>query len=148
MPGKKRKGTSKAPATRKKPSLTDNDAPGRPRKYKQWCEESMLGALKAVSEGAMGVNRAATEFGVPRTTLKDRVSGRVTHGSQPGRKPYLTNAEEKELHEYLIVCASIGYPKTRDDVIGIGPSKTNLVVLLKTSGGRVGGSDSCSGGLT
>ena len=39
----------------------------------------MQGALKAIAEG-MGVNRAAMEYGVPRTTLKDRVAGRVQHG--------------------------------------------------------------------
>ncbi len=36
----------------------------------------MSGALKAITEG-MGVNRAAEEFGIPKTTLKDRVAGRV-----------------------------------------------------------------------
>ena len=103
MPGRKRKRTGKAPATRKKRSLAEGNAPGDPRKYRQWCEESMLGALKAVSEGTMGINRAATEFGVPRTTLKDRIAGRVTHGSKSGRKPYLTHSEEKELYDYLIL---------------------------------------------
>ena len=50
----------------------------------------MRGALKAVAEG-MGVNRAAMEYGVPRTTLKDRVAGRVQHGCNSGRAPYLTS---------------------------------------------------------
>ena len=52
----------------------------------------MRGALKAVAEG-MGVNRAAMEYGVPRTTLKDRVAGRVQHGCNSGRAPYLTSSE-------------------------------------------------------
>ena len=34
----------------------------------------MLNAMKAVAEG-VGVNRAAMDFGIPKTTLKDRVSG-------------------------------------------------------------------------
>ena len=34
----------------------------------------MQGALKAVWNGTLGVNRVALEFGVPRTMLKDRVS--------------------------------------------------------------------------
>ena len=79
----------------------------------------MLGALKAVKDGAMGCNRAATEFGVPKTTLKDRLSGRVAHGCKSGRAPYLTHAEEQELYDWLVLSASIGYPKSRDDVIGI-----------------------------
>ncbi len=35
----------------------------------------MIEAMKAVNEAGMGVNRAALEYGVPRTTLKDRISG-------------------------------------------------------------------------
>lgn len=42
----------------------------------------MEGTLKAVTEGTMGVNKAALEFGIPRTTLKDRVAGQVQHGLQ------------------------------------------------------------------
>jgi len=40
------------------------------KKCKQWTDISMWGALKAIAEG-MGVNKAAMEYGVPRTTLKD-----------------------------------------------------------------------------
>ena len=120
MPGKKRKSTAKAPAVCKKRSLTKDKAPVATRKkYRQWTEESMVGALKAVKEGTMGLNRAATEFGVPKTTLKNRVSGRVTHGCKAGRATYLTHAEEEEFYESLVVCASIGYPKRRGEVIGI-----------------------------
>lgn len=43
-----------------------------------------------VLEGELGVNRVADQFPVPRTTLKDRLSGRGTHGSKPGPAPYLT----------------------------------------------------------
>ena len=68
-------------------------------KLRQWSDESMLGAVR---EGEFGVNRAALEYGVPRTTLKDRLSGRVTHGSQSGAKPYLSREEEKELFDFLI----------------------------------------------
>lgn len=78
----------------------------------------MISALQAVRYG-MGVNRAALEHGVPRTTLKDRVSGKVVHGSKSGPPPYLTKEEETELAEFLRTSAEIGYPKTRDDVIGI-----------------------------
>ena len=56
----------------------------------------MLGALKAETEGTMGVNRAA---GVPKTTLKDRVSGRMQHGCKPGKSAYLSSSEEEELVE-------------------------------------------------
>lgn len=76
-------------------------------------------ALEAVTEGKMGVNRAALEYNVPRTTLKDRVSGRVIHGSNMGPKMYLTYEEEKELVGFLLNCAKMGYAKTRQDVLKI-----------------------------
>ena len=89
------------------------------RKYKQWTDESMLGAIKAVEEGRMGINRAALEHNVPKATLSDRLLGRVIHGCKSGRSPFLTPKEEKEIYDWLLVCANIGYPKRRDDVIGI-----------------------------
>ena len=71
-------------------------------------DKSMQGSLKDVAEGA------AMEYVVPRTTLKDRVAGRVQHGYESGRSPYLTHEEE-----HLITCSNISYPKKRDEVIGI-----------------------------
>ncbi len=102
----------------------------------------MLGALKAVKDGSMGCNRAALEFGVPKTTLKDRISGRVTQGCKFGRSLYLTHAEEKELYDWLLLCACIGYPKSRDDVIGIARQtlqnkKGHAVEVYQGRGGEV-----------
>ena len=85
-------------------SLTINN---RPKKLRQWSDDTMKRALAAVTAGKMGVNRAALEFNVPRTTLKDRVSGRVVHGTNIGPKAYLTNEEEKELVEFLLVIFSV-----------------------------------------
>ena len=48
---------------------------------RQWSEESMIGAMKAVAEGT-SITGAAREHGVPRTTLQDRILGKVTHGTK------------------------------------------------------------------
>ena len=50
----------------------------------------------------MGVNRAALEFWVPGITLKDRLAGRVVHGTNIGPKKYLSHEEEQELVNFLI----------------------------------------------
>ena len=73
MPGKKLK---KLLLTRKGPEYQEKKTQLTTPKSIKWTGESMLGAIKAASEG-MGINRAAIEFGVPKTTLKDRISGRV-----------------------------------------------------------------------
>ena len=68
----------------------------RPKKLRNWDDMSMRRAIEAVKKGEKGVNRAALECGVPRTTLKGRVSRRVKHGTNPGPVSYLTTEEEKE----------------------------------------------------
>ena len=93
-------------------------APNRPAKLRNWKDEAMTGAIKAVKEG-MGVNCAAKEFGVPATTLRNRLSGRVTHGTNPGPKPYLSSQEEDELAAYLTSTSKAGYGKTRRQVMNI-----------------------------
>ena len=51
--------------------------------------------------------------------LKDRLSGRVIHGTNIGPKPYLTHEEEKQLVEFLVNCCKMGYGKTRGEVLKI-----------------------------
>ena len=46
----------------------------RPSKYKDWTEEQMRAAYEAVKDG-MSIRRAAEEYGVPKSTLGDHVSG-------------------------------------------------------------------------
>ena len=84
----------------------------------RWSNESMEAAMKAVYNGC-SIKRAALEHNVPRTTLQDRITGNVEHGSKPGGKPYLNKAEETELANFLQVVSEIGYGKTRKQVMGI-----------------------------
>ena len=44
----------------------------------------MTRAIKAVNEG-MSVRRPALEYNVPKTTLNDRIQGKVVHGSSSGK---------------------------------------------------------------
>ena len=78
----------------------------------------MRAAMDAVSKG-MSVTRACKEYGVPRSTLHDRVHGNVIHGTNPGAKPYLDKTEEAELTEYIITVGQLGFGKTRKQIKSI-----------------------------
>ena len=67
----------------------------------------------------MPVRRACVLFGVPKSTLQDRMNGWVSHRTNPGSKPQLAPAEEKELSQFLVDVANAGYRKTRRHVITI-----------------------------
>ena len=55
----------------------------------------MSGAFKSVLDDGVSRNKAAVMHGVPSSTLKDHLSGRVIHGSKPGPKPYLNVDEDR-----------------------------------------------------
>ena len=72
----------------------------------------MVAAMTAV-KGGVHIKRAAEEHGVPASTLRDRISRRVVHGTKPGPNPYLSSTEESELSSFLQSCSNVGYGKTR-----------------------------------
>jgi len=65
-------------------------------------------ALRDVTKGVLGVRRAALEYGVPKSTLSDRVTGRVRPGSKSGAPRYLNDEEEEELVRWI---SALGVPK-------------------------------------
>ena len=79
----------------------------------------MLAAMEAAKKGTMSINKAAVLHGVPPTTLKDRLSGKVVHGTAPGPKQYLSTEEEAQLASHLVEVAQVGYGKTRKQVMHI-----------------------------
>ena len=70
-------------------------------------------ALEAVKEKRSSISQAAREYGVPYTTLHDRLSCKITHGINPGPRPYLSKCEENDLSTFLVEVAKAGYRKSR-----------------------------------
>ena len=87
--------------------------------YCGYSSVNMEKAYEAVAAGKMCVQKAAEEYGVPKSTLHDRVSGKVALNARSGRKKLLNDEEEASLIEFLVGCASIGYAKSRSDVLAI-----------------------------
>jgi hypothetical protein len=73
----------------------------------------------AMVEKGESIRRAAELHGVPRSTLHDIVVGKVNFDAHPGKKPYLTISEEEEIVHFLQKCATIGYPRTRQQVLAL-----------------------------
>lgn len=84
----------------------------------------MLAAMKAVQEGF-------TSAGVPRTTLQDRILGKVKHGTKSGPQSYLTPEEERETVEFLLLVSKAGYSKTRADISQIAEGVAKDKGILK-----------------
>ena len=91
--------------------------PGAPiAKRKQWTENQIKKAIEAVKSGK---NHSVADLGIPATTLKDILSGRVKENCRPGPSRYINENEENELSTFVKYCASICFGKTRKEVMRI-----------------------------
>ncbi len=94
----------------------------------------MEAAIKCVQTEFVSENKAADLHGVPQTTLKDRLSGRLLHGTKSGPKPYLTENEKADLITHLVKAAKISFGKTRRGVMSIVETYMKQKGTLRSSG--------------
>ena len=116
---------SRAQTTQSHGATTVTHVPLRSGPRRLWTNEAMQKAVAAVEDGGESIRLVSEKYGIPRSTLHDHISGRVEHGSKPGREPYLSPDEEEELVSFLVKCARIGYPHTRKQVMSLVQSIVN-----------------------
>ena len=78
-----------------------------PIKLRLCDDDSMKQVMEMVKGGLMGVNQAARNFEVPRTTLRDHLSGAWSPD------PYLTKEEEQDVVDFLKQATRIGLVKAK-----------------------------------
>jgi hypothetical protein len=68
-----------------------------------WTDHQLQATLKAVDQG-LPVGTVASHFDIPRSTLRNHVTGvtGVTRGRNRGQAPVLTTEEEQQLVDYII----------------------------------------------
>ena len=87
--------------------------------YKTWNNANMERAIMAVQKGELSIRRASEIYSIPKSSLHDRISGKVTHGATSGPDPYLTATEEAELVQFLTKCASMGFARSKKQIFAI-----------------------------
>jgi hypothetical protein len=116
-----------------KPCANESGLLQRPQQYKTYNKEKITKAQEAVQKG-ISVRRAAEEYGIPKSTLHDRIVGKV--GSKSGPRRYLDSCEEIELLNFLSHCSSLGYSRTRQQVIDLVQETVNMKgIQTKVSAG-------------
>lgn len=111
-PGSKPVPTGRSPGRPKKKKMISSSRKGNYRhKYNP---EDFLCALKAVQEKRMTLGEASKHYGVPKTTLHDRLRGKA--GDNLGRPTELSEEEEEQLEEVLVELGTWGFPLTAKDL--------------------------------
>lgn len=75
-------------------------------------------ALDGIADG-MAVSKASKVFSVPRTTLRNKTSGKSPRDStgQCGFYSFLGRDTEKTLVKWILDCAKMGFPIDKDGVL-------------------------------
>ena len=82
--------------------------------YRYYSPSAMMSASRAVRENHIPVKRAAITYGVPQTTLGQRILGRVDpETTSSGPSPQLSQEEEAIFVEHLRSMAVLGYGKVK-----------------------------------
>lgn len=85
-----------------------------PKDIRKYSEEQMKKAIDAVKSG-MSNRKAASLYGVPRTTLLFRMSSKFTK-TRLGPQTILTTEEETLLVHWITECHKKGFPKRKEDI--------------------------------
>ncbi|KAI8486556.1 hypothetical protein Bbelb_357910 [Branchiostoma belcheri] len=80
------------------------------RKYREWDEEDMKQAIRAIKDERKAIYKVAKEFNVPQSTLDDRYNQR--HTEKVGRPTKLSPEDEEALVKYSMYMATKGFPLT------------------------------------
>ncbi|XP_047740658.1 uncharacterized protein LOC108672321 isoform X2 [Hyalella azteca] len=86
-------------------------------KCQRYSAEAMKAAIFAVREGGLARKVAAAIYGVPRTTLVDKLSGKSREGKGRGRDPFLTDDEEEAIVTWIKECCRRGLPPHKNDIL-------------------------------
>ena len=80
----------------------------------------MIAAVQSVRSVKHSIRKAAAEFNVPKSSLGNRVNGRVEHGKKNGPETLLDPADEAELAVfYLKHVSRHGYARSKDMVMNM-----------------------------
>ncbi|XP_050519058.1 uncharacterized protein LOC126893149 [Diabrotica virgifera virgifera] len=85
------------------------------RKKATWSAEQLQEAINAVRSGK-GKRQSAREFGIPYSTLKDRLNTNTACAAQLGRHPIFSTEQEKRVADRCIYLAKMFYGLTATDL--------------------------------
>lgn len=74
-----------------------------------WKEEDLKNAIEAVHQKGVSQKKAATEFGIPRTTLRDRLKANDVTEPRLGRKCVFSAEQEQQLAEHVVLLSKLFY---------------------------------------
>lgn len=81
-------------------------------------ETALQNALQAVRSKQLSIRKASAQYGVPRSTLQDKITGKTVDAYRKmGPDTILNTREEQELVQWMIDLNKCGFPRKPDDLL-------------------------------
>ncbi|XP_046350141.2 uncharacterized protein LOC124131081 isoform X2 [Haliotis rufescens] len=98
-----------------------SDSPGkvdsRTSKYRNYDLQDVENAFKDVMENKMSIRSAAIKNGVPASTLRDRVQGRIKVNTvHSGPPPFMPKEDERSFVKHMLKLKAVGYRYRQIDI--------------------------------
>ena len=84
---------------------------------KKYSNETLGHAVDLIRSRSMSLNQAASAFGIPKSTLSNKVNAKTTIGCRPGPSTVLTADEENMLADWALHMARVGFGRTRNELL-------------------------------
>ncbi|ROW07328.1 hypothetical protein VMCG_03859 [Cytospora schulzeri] len=84
---------------------------------KKYAETDVNNAVEAIKNGA-SIRQTSVKFGVPRTTLYNRLHGTQPHRTSSEELQRLTHAQEASLTQWMLTQAALGVRPTHAQLKG------------------------------
>ncbi|XP_062711732.1 uncharacterized protein LOC134289617 [Aedes albopictus] len=86
-----------------------------PKKYAEnYTPAALSAAIAMIRDKKMSIKKAAKYFGIPRSTIRSRLSQKNQDQVRAGPDTSLTHKEEMELEEWIFDMQNRGYPVTKN----------------------------------
>ncbi|KAF9803401.1 hypothetical protein SFRURICE_007247 [Spodoptera frugiperda] len=88
------------------------------RRIHRYCNEDLQQALIDIRKKGRGVRETCRKYGIPRTTVQDRLSGKMCDDmKQKGPDPILGIEGEKRVEDWLLNITRRGFPIKKQDLL-------------------------------
>lgn len=84
-----------------------------PRKNPPYDESAVQSCLREISARLLSINAASKKYGIPRSTIRFRMSDKWCKTTKRGPQTVLSKEEETEIVSWLIAMQKRGFPVER-----------------------------------
>ena len=103
------------------------------REHRDWMGNEAEEAVNACRRG-MSIRRAAEFYGIPKSTICDKLNGRTPMARKKGLPTKLSTELENRIEQWIKHMARIGYGQTRTDILDKVEELLNKLNIKKMFG--------------